>query len=210
MSDKFKNRYRIASARLQKWNYGWNAPYFVTICAKDRTHDFGNIADGKMNLSAIGQLAYNIWMDIPHQFEYVRLGEFVVMPNHIHGIIIIEKLNDGDIGGVNGDGAVDGDAINRVSTFGSSFGSSLGSSVASKCAGGITRGKNPMLCDNLSRIIRWYKGRVSFESHKINFGFGWQSRFHEHIIRNHKSHNRISDYIIKNAELWDDDQFNEK
>ena len=64
-----------------------------------------------------------------------------------------------------------------------------------------------MLCDNLSRIVRWYKGRVSFESHKIDSGFGWQSRFHEHIIRNNESHNRISDYIMNNVECWNDDKF---
>jgi REP element-mobilizing transposase RayT len=125
------------------------------------------------------------------------------MPNHIHGIIFIEKSNDVAIGG---NDAVGRDAINRVSTS-SDAGTS---SDAVKCVGGITGDKNPMLCDNLSRIVRWYKGRVSFESHKIYSDFGWQSRFHEHIIRNSKSHNRISDYIIKNAELWDEDKFNEK
>lgn len=92
--DKFENKYRIPSARAQWWDYGSNAPYFITICTKNREHFFGEIKDGKMVLSGIGRMAYVFWMEIPVHFSFVVLDEFVVMPNHIHRIIIIDKNDD--------------------------------------------------------------------------------------------------------------------
>jgi len=73
--------------------------------------------------------------------------------------------------------------------------------------GGIMGNKNPMLNDNLSRIIRWYKGRCTFEMRKINPDFKWHSRFHEHIIRNDTVYQRINDYIENNPKIWKLDTF---
>ena len=92
---KYKNKYRISSTRLQHWDYAWNAPYFVTICTQNREWFFGTIVNGKMELSDIGKMAEKYWHEIPEHFPFVLLGEFVVMPNHIHGIVIIDK-NDND------------------------------------------------------------------------------------------------------------------
>ncbi|MEA3316555.1 MAG: transposase [Bacteroidota bacterium] len=120
MKDKYQNKYRIASARLQNWDYGWNAAYFITICTKNREHFFGEIADGKMQLSEIGKNAKKYLIEIPQRFDYAKLDEFVVMPNHIHAIIVIDKNNDGGDGNGDGNGDGDGDgkdAINRVSTI---------------------------------------------------------------------------------------------
>lgn len=94
--NKFQNKYRIPSARLQHWNYGWNAPYFVTICTKNRKCFFGNITDGKKELSEIGKIAEKYWLEISNHFPFVKLDTFVVMPNHIHVIIVIDKPNNGD------------------------------------------------------------------------------------------------------------------
>jgi REP element-mobilizing transposase RayT len=110
--DKFQNKYRIPSARLQSWDYRWAGAYFITICTKNRFHYFGEIHDGKMQLSHIGIIADILWYQIPHHTQNVELGEFVVMPNHIHGILII--TNDGnddgnDDGNRNGDGNGNGD-----------------------------------------------------------------------------------------------------
>jgi putative transposase len=90
MSEKFQNRYRIPSARLQNWDYGRNAAYFITICTQNRECYFEYIQNGNMVLSEIGNLANRYWHDIPIHFPFVKLGEFIVMPNHIHGIIIID------------------------------------------------------------------------------------------------------------------------
>jgi REP element-mobilizing transposase RayT len=89
--DQFKNKYRIPSARAQWWDYGNDAAYFITICTKNRSHFFGKITDQKLFASPAGDIAANIWHEIPANFPYAQLGAFVVMPNHVHGIIIIEK-----------------------------------------------------------------------------------------------------------------------
>ena len=111
MGDKFQDKYSISSARLQNWDYGWNAPYFVTICIKNREHYFGEILDKKMQLSEIGKIVESEWVksiNIRPDMN-LELGEFVIMPNHFHGIVIIGKnrynRDDGDnIGGnVRGD-----------------------------------------------------------------------------------------------------------
>ena len=122
----------------------------------------------------------------------LKLNEFIVIPNHIHAIFI------------NGDNKYNTqfhpqcrDAMHCVSTI----------NCISTKRGGITGMKNPMLSDNLSIIIRWYKGRVSFESRKTHADFGWQARFHDHIIRNDESVQKIKDYISNNPLTWTDDKF---
>lgn len=93
MPEKFRNKYRIASLRLQNWDYGWNGKYFITICTKDRVHFFGEIISPqqKMMLTETGKKVLEIWNEIPAHFPFVLLDEFLVMPNHIHGILIIDK-----------------------------------------------------------------------------------------------------------------------
>lgn len=94
---KYAGKYRIESARKSNWDYGSNAPYFVTICTKNREHFFGEIVNNEMNLSEIGIAANNCWLSIPEHFPFVELAEFIVMPNHVHGIIIINKpIIEGD------------------------------------------------------------------------------------------------------------------
>ncbi len=91
MADKFRGKYRIPSARLQSWDYGSNAPYFVTICTQGMVHHFGKIIKGKMHKNKVGLIAEKYWHEIPKHFPFVLLDAFTVMPNHIHGIVIINK-----------------------------------------------------------------------------------------------------------------------
>ena len=196
----YKNKYRIEPARMKGWDYGSDAPYFITICTREKEPFFGRIVEGKMKLLEVGVIAQNCWNEIPKYFPFVILDAFVVMPNHLHGILLIDKqedISDGDGNKVNqGNGDAinrrDGDAINRVST---------------RKNGGTTGTNNPMNQQNLGRIIRWYKGRVTFESRKINPDFAWQARFHDHIIRNQKSFRHIQDYIENNPLNWQEDKF---
>jgi REP element-mobilizing transposase RayT len=99
--EKFKGKYRISSARWATWDYGSNAAYFVTICINDRTHGFGEIINGEMVLTPLGQAAADCWDAIPDHFPFVVLGASVVMPNHVHGIIIINKPDGGGDDGPN-------------------------------------------------------------------------------------------------------------
>ena len=91
MQNKFRNKYRIPSARLQSWDYSNNGAYFITICTQNRNHFFGKIINQEMQLSEIGKLAQKYWLEIPEHFPFVALGNFVMMPNHFHGILIIDK-----------------------------------------------------------------------------------------------------------------------
>src|SRR5687767_9530219 len=88
MSEKFRGRYRIPTSRARWWDYG-NGSYFITICTKNRNHFFGEIIEGKFYPSNIGEIAETIWKKIPEKFQHVELGESVIMPNHMHGIINI-------------------------------------------------------------------------------------------------------------------------
>jgi len=90
----FANKYRIDSARLKGWDYSSPGYYFITICTKNRECVFGNTSNGKMILSDIVKTADNCWCEIPRHFPFVKLDEYVVMPNHVHGIIIIENNNN--------------------------------------------------------------------------------------------------------------------
>lgn len=90
-TDKFKGKYRIPSARWAAWDYSSNAAYFVTICTANRAHHFGEIANGVMTLTALGRAAADCWNEIPAHFPFVELDAFVVMPNHVHGIVVINK-----------------------------------------------------------------------------------------------------------------------
>lgn len=87
MADRFKGKYRIESARLKNWDYGWNAIYFITICTKNREHFFGKICFGEMELNEIGIIANNCWLEIPNHFPFVKLQNHVIMPNHIHMVL---------------------------------------------------------------------------------------------------------------------------
>ena len=73
--------------------------------------------------------------------------------------------------------------------------------------GGFAGEKNPMLNENLSRIVRWYKGRTTFEARKIHADFAWQTRFHDHIIRNETDYQNIAEYIVANPSRWLEDKF---
>ena len=185
----FKNKYRIESARLKNWDYSKAGYYYITICVKNRDCAFGQIKNSLMILSDIGMIADKYWREIPEHFPLARLDEYVIMPNHVHGIIIINN-NVGDYRR---------DAINRVSTDG----------MSPDIAGGITKNKNPMLNPNcLSNIIRWYKGRAAFEINNFQnkFPFAWQPRFYDHIVRNEKDLNRIRSYIKSNPLNWGKDE----
>ncbi len=221
MSILFNNKYRIPSARLRNWNYANEAMYFVTICTKNRMNYFGKIISepepngvaveaqcivetrcvvetrciASLQRTEIGQIAHSEWyktIELRPDMN-LELGEFVVMPNHIHGIIIIgaNEYNTPHIVGANGANGANGrdathctDAMHRVSTnqFSPQF-------------------------KNLASIIRGYKSAVTTYARKNNIEFDWQSRFHDHIIRSMDDYHRISNYIMNNPAKWQEDKF---
>lgn len=115
MDDRFKNKFRISSTRLTGWDYGSSGLYYITICTKDRMHYFGDVVSNQnsgthnpethnpethnyasLQKTPIAEIAHNYWLDIPNHFPFVELDEFVVMPNHLHGILFINKPDKSD------------------------------------------------------------------------------------------------------------------
>ncbi len=123
-NDLYRNKYRIPSARLQNWDYRWNANYFITICTAKREYYFGNITDCIMQLLQVGVLADVFWHEIKNHAKNVELDAFVVMPNHVHGILVLKKNQDiaNDANRTNdSDGANRRDVACNVSTMATTF-----------------------------------------------------------------------------------------
>ena len=225
MLEKFKNKYRISSARLQNWDYGWNASYFVTICTQNREYYFGDIVNTTMQLTEIGEIAQKYWLEIPNHFPFVELGEFIVMPNHVHGIIVMNKTNDGRNNGKNDErndernnqiaGTPKSENIVGTPTENIVETPKLGVSTTNpKTTTNSKTTTNPTAPASekwkpatLGVIINQYKRIVTINARKIHADFGWQSRFHDHIIRNEKSFQKIKNYILENPLKWTDDKF---
>jgi len=178
--DKFKGKYRIPSARWAAWDYSSNAAYFVTICVANRAHDFGEITDSGMTLSPLGQSALVCWNEIPAHFPFVELGEFIVMPNHVHGIVVINKPVS--------------DAIVETQN------------IASLRNGPKNR-FGPQ-SQNLASIVRGYKIGVTKFARQNGIPFVWQARYHDHVIRNMGEYERIYQYILDNPQKWKEDEYN--
>ncbi|MGE5420774.1 MAG: transposase [Chloroflexota bacterium] len=177
--EKYLRKYRISSTRLQNWDYGWNAAYFVTICTHNREWYFGKIESGIMIYSELGSIAHKLWTKIPEHFPFVELSEFVIMPDHIHGIIIINKPHQYG-------NPVDVETQNFASLH--------------PC---FSKNRFGPQSENLASIIRGYKIGVIKYAHEIESGFRWQPRYHDHIIRDNIEYERITDYIRQNPQKWD-------
>ena len=89
---KFKGKYRIESTRLPDRDYAANGWYFVTICTKDCIYNVGNgVVSAQVQLTPIGEIAEQYFIDIPNHFKHTYVDAYVVMPNHVHGIVVIDK-----------------------------------------------------------------------------------------------------------------------
>ena len=88
---KFKKKYRIESARLRSWDYASPGWYFVTLCTKHKEIFFGNVIDGEMDLSEAGRIVSEEWLKTAKIRSNIILDEWVVMPNHMHGILVITE-----------------------------------------------------------------------------------------------------------------------
>ena len=179
MTEKYQNKYRIASTRLQNWDYSWAAAYFITICTQQRDHYFGDVQNGEMRLSPIGVIADVLWHEIKNHAINIQLDAFVVMPNHVHGILV---LDGGDVG------VETGHALSLPKTIGQSRFQHIGH-------------------NSVSSIIGSYKSAVTKHAHRLGYDFEWQTRFYDHIIRDFDSFERIQTYIINNPLKWKEDKF---
>jgi len=112
-----RDKHHRQSIRLKEYDYKQSGAYFVTVCTQNRACLFGAVADGEMQLNNPGQIAKTAWDDLPARFPSVRLDAFIVMPNHVHGIIIVGAQFIAPSDGF-GTATIDPGVINHAPTLG--------------------------------------------------------------------------------------------
>jgi len=160
------------SIRLRGYDYAQWGAYFVTVVTQHRICFFGDISDGKNIPNAPGRIAHASWIGLSGRFSVMSLDSFVVMPNHIHGIIIVgAQLIAPCSAPPNQEGIAREGAINRAPTLG-----------------------------EIIRTYKAVSTRMIRQT--ANPDFAWQRNYYEHIIRNEESLNGIRQYILDNPARW--------
>jgi putative transposase len=177
MAAKFRNKYRIESTRLKGYDYSQDGAYFITICTKRRMQTLGHIENNKIILSDIGLIVDKFWREIPAHFSSIILDEYIIMPDHIHGILIIK----------NHPAAIQAPNLG-VST------------IDTPNLGVSTKLDVPK---HIGIIINQFKRICTLTNKTLGKEFGWQPRFYDHIIRDQLEMNRIRKYIRQNPEKWE-------
>jgi REP element-mobilizing transposase RayT len=179
----FNGKYRIESSRLKEWNYSKPWWYYVTINTKNQFEYFGNVENGKMVLNPIGMLIEEEWLKTKEIRSNVDLDYYVVMPNHFHGIIVLEEKNN-------------------VETTGSVV---LKNNLFSETTHRVV--STTLKPNSLGSIIGQFKSTCSKKIHKLGkIKFSWQNGFYDRIIRNEKELFQIRKYIEQNPIKWELDK----
>jgi REP element-mobilizing transposase RayT len=179
-ADKYKNKYRIPSARLPGWDYSANAEYFITICTANRECLYGSIENGEMSLSKFGEIVDVEWDKSFEIRKELFCEAFVIMPNHIHAILRIDNPEKTHVE-THEQPQKHGVAYRRPKSI-SSFVAGFKSAVTKQ----------------INEIRNTPKQPV------------WQTGLHDHIIRDDKGYNNIANYIANNPFKWDEDMYNPK
>lgn len=178
---KYRNEFRIESARIPGYDYSQPNWYYITINTKNHRIWFGKIIDGKMVLNGYGNTAKDCWYGISNHFSNVEIDSFIVMPNHLHGIIIIadQFIKNGIYSDTLSNADISTTEVGRYSAISPKTGS-------------------------LAAIIRSFKAVVTKRIHEAgDKGFNWQTRFYDRVIRNEKELYQIRKYIQLNPLKWD-------
>ena len=174
------------SVRLRDFDYAGGGGYFVTLCAWQRECLFGDVRDGGMGLNEFGRVVEECWAAVPAHFPHVLLDVFVVMPNHVHGILLFDH---------------------RHSVVGVQHAAPL-QRAADKMLGpmekrGIT--PNNVIPGSLGAVVRSFKSAVTKRINTMRDNSGcpvWQRNYHEHVIRDERDLHAIRQYIADNPAKW--------
>ena len=176
------------SIRLKGYDYSQAGLYFITICCQDRVCRLGKIENGVMICNELGEIAYREWMKTAELRPQIELDAFMVMPNHIHGILKINEMNM--------------DTLQSPNNMGDNMGDNTGDNTG-ECNSPLRSPSN-----TIGAIIRGYKSSVTKQFGLMGFDEKlWQRNYYEHIIRDEQSYQIISEYIINNPKKWADDKF---
>lgn len=184
------------SIRLKEFDYSQAGAYYVTIVAWQRQCLFGEIMKGEMKLNPYGKIVQKWWNEIPKRFHIVGTSAFIVMPNHVHGIIIIHDNRRGTV-------PVPKNEANFNNIQSSHENDETGKS------GGETP---PLRVPTLGQIVAYFKYQSSKEMNALDstgtITKFWQRNYYEHIIRDEQDMQNKTDYIESNPMMWDEDDEN--
>lgn len=183
----FRNKYRVQSTRLKKWDYSSSGWYFITICTKNRQHFFGEIIEHEMYYSELGHIAAASWLAMHRVFDVLIPDVWVIMPNHTHFLFGLNPVDPRH-------GMALTTNVNQTSNIPKHQQNKFGKTI-----------KN-----SVSSIINHFKGRVTKYADKQNIEFEWQAKFYDHIVRNNDDFLRIQNYIVENPQNWGNDKFYNK
>ncbi len=178
--------HRRKSIRLQGYDYSQAGLYFITVCTHNRVPLFGEIVDGVMVLNTAGQIVEKCWCAMPDHFPQVTLDEFVVMPNHVHGIIAIAATNPV---GENDYLPLPSNEITPQSN-----------EIPRPLPHGTSRTIGSMVRGFKIGVTQWF--RANTDTHVV-----WQRNYYEHIIRNEDAYLKIAEYIQTNPRCWETDTY---
>lgn len=202
MNQKFDpQRHHRRSIRLKGYDYTRQGAYFVTLVTQGRECLFGEIVNGEMRLNELGALVAECWNGLPQYFRNAELDEFVMMPNHLHGIVVLKWDAYGD-GRGRGEALTDAPA-NREAAVNVNA-SPLRAPIASE----RPRGTKPR---SLNAIVQNFKSVTSrkINQHRDTQGTViWQRDYFERVIRNENELNQIREYILNNPTAWETDNEN--
>ena len=207
--------------RLKNYDYRQANAFFITICCYQRRHLFGRITGEKMHLNAYGQFAHDQWLALADAYPHIALGEFVIMPNHMHGVIYLGEWEYDDSGD---DDALDANGDHRNLAYGGNPDGETGGVAA---GGGkplpceqnadstVREGRAPSLeaPPSLTDIIGAYKSLtyrdclILAKQNNERLGKLWHRSFYENIIRTPEAARRIRIYIRNNVRAWARDKF---
>ena len=210
-------KYHRRSIRLKGYDYSQPGWYFVTIVTHNREMLFGNVVNGRIILNKIGRIADQCWRDIPDHFPNVRLDEYIIMPNHIHGIIIIQdtqnvRANDDSPHNTTTPQNVRANDDSPHNTATPQNVRANNDSPHNTTTPQNARANNDSPLQSPSKtigsIIRGFKiGVTKWCRQNTDIYQVWQRNYYEHIIRNENDLNRIRNYIIENPLKWKEDKY---
>ncbi|MCK4835668.1 MAG: transposase [Candidatus Aminicenantes bacterium] len=177
--------------RLKNFNYSEYRIYFITICTKDRNPSFGRIIDDKMKLSKIGEITEKCWLEIPDHFPDIELMDFVIMPDHFHGILKIYRY-DKHANSDKNCRSIHNQWNRHAYDMRNSHGCSL----------------QPRNHQRLPVIIGSFKSSVTRIVKQLDDYeyFAWQKSYYDLIIRNSQELKKITKYILTNPQTWSPDE----
>ncbi|HET8760925.1 MAG TPA: transposase [Nitrospiria bacterium] len=210
----FNRPYR-RSVRLSGYDYSRAGAYFVTICTEDRACLFGDaVTDGDMRLNDSGRMVIAEWGALPVRFSTVDLDAFVIMPNHVHGVIVMARADRATTRvAPTGDNATTPDLVGAGLVPARASARNAASDRTSRAtANRATTNVAPTVGDIVGAFkslttVRYIRG-VNTLGWPAFRGRLWQRNYYEHIIRNEDSLNRIRQYILENPARWTFDREN--